>query len=496
MLLFALALLALPCFAMDKVQLDSGRIAGSEAGGVASFKGIPYVAPPIGPLRWKPAQTVAPWTGLRPAKEFGAACPQPPILEKTYGIKFDNVSEDCLTLNVWTAANATTERRPVLFWIHGGGNIAGSGSMTDGAALARQGAVVVTINYRLGPFGFLSLPSLTHESRRSSSGNYGLLDQVAALLWVHRNIDKFGGDPRNVTIFGESAGATDIGWLMTSPLAKGLFERAIAESGVLFSPLDMRLAAAEKAGAKFFGDDLAALRLRSTQEIMKAAGLQADLIFGDGASYGPIIDGWVIPENPVVIFASGGQANVPLLVGTNADEGSIFTENLPFKTVAAYRAYLASHFFTAADMLFKLYPATDDAEVRAAASRFITDFVFITSARRLARFQAPVNAKTFVYHFTHPTGELGAFHGSEIPFVFEADSTSDLAKAMSAAWVRFAATGSPNVFGLPPWPVYTADTDQYLEFGDAIKPGADLHKKEIDALTALYEALSPRSPKR
>jgi para-nitrobenzyl esterase len=488
--LFLLAFLALD----TKIQLDSGKIAGVEANGVASFKGIPYVAPPTGALRWKPAHTVAPWTAVRSAKEFGAACPQPPILEKNYGIKFDNISEDCLTLNVYTAAQASNERRPVLFWIHGGGNVAGSGSMTDGSALAHQGAVVVTINYRLGPFGFLSLPSLTKESSRSSSGNYGLLDQVGALLWVHRNIDKFGGDPQNVTIFGESAGGTNIGWLMTSPLAKGLFHKAIIQSGVMFLPGDPRLVSAEKAGAKLYGDNLDALRVVSTKQIMDAAGLQADLLFGNGASYGPIVDGWVIPEDPALTFESGRQANVPLIVGTNADEGSIFTENLPFKTVADYRKFLSSRFFMAADMLFNLYPATDDDQVHAAATRLAGDLVFLTSARRLARFQAPVNSRTFLYHFTHATGPMGAFHGSEIPFVFDNDTGSDLAKAMSAAWVRFAFNGNPNGPGWPQWPAYSAASDPYLEFGDTIKAGADLHKKEVDALTAFYEGLRPRKP--
>jgi para-nitrobenzyl esterase len=497
MLRSLLALIALPCMApvclaMDTmVKLDSGKISGAEANGVASFKGIPYVAAPIGELRWKAPHTIAPWTATRSAKDYGAACPQPAILEKGYGIKFDNMGEDCLTLNVWSAANNSAERRPVLFWIHGGGNVAGAGSITDGSTLAKLGAVVVTINYRLGPFGFLSLPSLSNESSRHSSGNYGLLDQVAALLWVHRNIDKFGGDPQKVTVFGESAGGTDIGWLMTSPLAKGLFHRAIVESGVMFLPGDPRLQTAEQAGVKLFGDTLAALRLRTTKEIMGTAGFQTDMIFGSsGASYGPVVDGWVIPEDPTLIFESGRQANVPLIVGTNADEGSVFTENLPFKTVADYRSYLTSHFFLAADALFKLYPAGDDAEVHPAASRLVTDSVFLTSARRLARAQVPVNAKTFMYHFTHATGPLGAFHGSEIPFVFAADSGNALAKVMSSAWVRFAATGDPG------WPAYTAAADQYMEFGDTIKAGSELHKKEIDALTAFYEALRPRTSKR
>jgi para-nitrobenzyl esterase len=462
--LFALSCFGLSCFGIDTtVKLDSGKISGAEASGVASFKGIPYVAPPTGDLRWKPPHTISPWAGARPAKEFGAACPQPPILEKRYGIKFDNLSEDCLTLNVWTAANNPSERRPVIFWIQFGGNAAGSGSMVDGSALARQGVVVVSINYRLGPFGFLAHPGLSKESSRNSSGNYGLLDQVAALLWVHRNIDKFGGDPQNVTICGVSAGANDVGWLMTSPLAAGLFHRAVFESGEMFPASDVRLAAAEQSGLKLYGADVTALRLRSAKEIMAA-----------GGAFEPIIDGWVIPQSPAQTFASGLEAKVPLIVGTNADEGSVFTKDLSLQTSADYRAYLVNH-YPGAETLLTLYPAADETEARSAAAHITTDYM-IASARTLVRYHAKVNAKTFVYHFTHSTGPLGAFHTSEVPFVFASDPGSSLAKVMSAAWVKFAATGDPG------WPAYTAASEQYIEFGDTIKVSSVLHKKELDAL--------------
>ena len=464
MLRSLLGIFAVSCLGMDTtVKLDSGKISGVEANGVASFKGIPYVAPPIGDLRWRPPHTIAPWTTTRPAKEFGAACPQPPILEKRYGIKFDNLSEDCLTLNVWTAANNSSERHPVIFWIHFGGNVAGSGSMEDGSALARLGAVVVTINYRLGPLGFLAHPGLSKESTRNSSGNYGLLDQVAALLWVHRNIEKFGGDPQNVTICGVSAGANDVGWLMTSPLAAGLFHRAVFESGEMFPASDLRLAAAEQSGLKLYGADVAALRLRSAQGIMAT-----------GGAFEPIIDGWVIPQSPAQSFASGLQAKVPLIVGTNADEGSVFTKDLALQAAADYHAYLVGH-FPGAETLLKLYPAADEIQARSAAARIVTDYM-IASARSLARYQAKANPKTFVYHFTHSAGPMGAFHTSEVPFVFASDPGSSLAKAMSAAWVKFAATGDPG------WPAYSTASEQYIEFGDTIKIGSELRKKELDAL--------------
>jgi para-nitrobenzyl esterase len=460
MLRSLLTLIAVPCLALDTtVKLDSGKISGVETGGVASFKGIPYVAAPTGDLRWRPPHTISPWAGTRSTKDFGPACPQPPILDKRYGIKFLNQSEDCLTLNVWTAANNALERHPVLVWIHFGGNVAGSGSVVDGSALAKQGLVVVTINYRLGPLGFLALPALSKETTRGSSGNYGLLDQVAALLWVHRNIDKFGGDPQNVTICGVSAGANDVAWLMTSPLAKGLFHRAIVESGggivesgKLFPPSERLLTASEQAGQKLFGSDVAALRQRTADEIM----------IRGGASFEPNIDGWVIPQSPAQMFASGQEAGVPLIVGTNADEGSVFTKDLVLKTPADYRAYLTSQYPLAAEWLFTNYPASDETQSRTAASRIFTDRM-IASARSLARFHLKVNPKTFVYHFTHATGPQGAFHTSEVPFVFGTEPGSALAKAMSAAWMKFSTTGDPG------WPAYAGAGGQYIEFGDAVK---------------------------
>ena len=513
---------ALRCVALDTtVAIDSGRIQGATANGVTSFKGVPYAAPPVGALRWKPPQSVAGWTGVRAATDYGSPCPQPPILERMWGIKYERQSEDCLVLNVWTTARTPQERHPVMVWIHGGDFIAGSsggpaatGASTDGSVLARQGVVVVSIEYRLGPFGFLALPSLSRESTKQSSGNYGMLDQIAALEWVKRNIVAFGGDAGNVTIFGESAGAGSVCWLMASPLARGLFQRAIAESAVVFiGAVHLREAvagaqSAEEAGVKVFGDNLPALRAKSTSEIMAAAKFQDDVFFGPGAYWGPIVDGWAIPEDPAAVFRAGHQAAVALIAGTNADEGSVFTTAFAYSNVLAYRALLSSRYGALSTTVFSLYPAYLNPQVRLSMSHLLTDSLFLTSARRMARAEAPVDAATYLYHFTHVSPyarlySLGAYHGAEIPYVFGTvdlvnsfvpraydNRDHELAQIMSAAWVRFVISGNPNGEGLAKWPAYTAAADPYLEFGDTIRAGTGLHAKAVDTFTAYYESLT------
>ena len=516
--LFPRAVLVLACaasaWALDSaVSVDSGRIRGTVANGVAAFKGIPYVAPPVGPLRWKPPQPVAAWKDVRSATAFGPACPQPPILEKMWGIKY-RTDEDCLGLNVWTAAASPSEMRPVMVWIHGGAFISGSseGTGTEGPELARQGIVVVSFNYRLGPLGFLALPSLSRESAQGVSGNYGLLDQIAALEWVKRNIRTFGGDPGKVTIFGESAGAGSVCMLVASPLARGLFHGAIMQSGVAFigntylKKASGPVASAEQSGATRFGDDLAALRAKSADAIVNTGGVKADVFFGAGDYYGPIVDGWVIPNDPESIYGAGQQAAVPLLVGTNADEGSVFTGALPFASAQAYRASLGYAYPGIGEQVFALYPAYLPFQIKPAATRLLTDSSFLSTARRMARYQAPRNPRTFQYHFTRSSNfamlyGYGAYHAAEIPYVFStidallaATPTAyqakdrELARTMSAAWVRFATTGDPNGVDLPKWSAYTAAADPYLEFGNTIKPGSALHSKAVDLFTKFYES--------
>jgi len=496
------------------VKTESGLVAGTGQE-VRVFKGIPYAAPPAGDLRWKPPQAPRPWQGARQATEFGPACPQAP---GPLG-KFPNQSEDCLTLNVWTPSKKAGQRLPVMVWIHGGGFTQGASSQPvySGESLARQGVVVVTINYRLGIFGFLAHPRLTTESRHRSSGNYGLLDQIAALQWVQRNIAAFGGDPKRVTIFGESAGGASVFLLLVCPPAKGLFQRAISESGTGVS-VSIRhrsetwysYTPMEKLG-QALGEDLTALRAKTTAEMLALArspGL--DKSVGESADYRPIVDGFVVPDDPGELLEAGRVHKVLLLAGTNADEGTLFMLIDPSqgKTLAAYREDLKRRYGVSADRLLALYPASNDAEARPAASRLLGDTRFLHPTRSVLRAMVRKGAKTYAYHFTRVSRvsgplRLGAFHGAEIPYVFGNlsvplfgaqapgpnaydDRDRALSREMSAVWVRFAATGDPNGPGLPVWPAYKAATDQYLEFGDTTQVRSGIRAKELDFLAEMF----------
>src|SRR5215469_11989313 len=346
----------LACAAInDPVRLDSGLISGvsGTSAEVRVYKGIPFAAAPVGKLRWHAPAPVAHWDGVRSGAEFGAICMQ---AAGGRGGASPKMSEDCLYLNVWTAAKGASDRRPVLVWLHPGGFTGGSGSSpaTDGENLAKKGLVVVTINYRLGIFGFFAHPELTQESDRHASGNYGLMDQVAALQWVQKNIAAFGGDPRRVTIDGDSAGAMSVGDLMASPLGKGIFQRAIAESGsylgLSVNPM-RKLADAEQAGkrvAEALGaKSLAELRTKSAEDVMKSAR-------GGG---NVIIDGWSLPEDPGAIFAEGKQNDVPTLVGSNKDEGTFFLQKGP---TDRFLENSRRRFADLADTFLKLYPAGSD----------------------------------------------------------------------------------------------------------------------------------------
>src|ERR1700733_1507882 len=338
----------------DPVRLDTGMISGATTGTpeVRFFKGIPYAAPPVGDLRWRAPKPAAHWEGTRQADQFGPVCMQ--------GGGNQKMSEDCLYLNVWTGAQAS-EKRPVMVWIYGGGYNTGSGSqpMYDGEALARKGAVVVTLNYRLGVFGFFSYPELTKESDRRGAANFGVMDSIAALQWVQRNIARFGGDPKHVTIFGESAGAGMVANLMTIPSAKGLFVRAIGESSAWstarIAPLST-LADAELEGVKLAdavnAKSLAELRAKPAEAIQKA-----------GRGTGPVVDGYLIREDPGKVFAAGKQIDVPVLAGSNRDES--FGGNP--KSAAEFVEQARKRFGDLADAYLKLYPADSDEQARESA---------------------------------------------------------------------------------------------------------------------------------
>jgi para-nitrobenzyl esterase len=488
--------LALPLASAENVHVESGVVSGVVGvnSDVMVYKGIPYAAPPVGDLRWRAPKPPAKWEGVRKADQFGATCMQTPYPEGSpYRTAPEPVSEDCLYLNVWSSAKTIRENRPVMVWIHGGAFTRGSGSTSvyDGEMLAQKGVVVVTINYRLGVFGFFAHPELTKESDRNSSGNYGILDQIAALEWVQRNITAFGGDPKRVTIFGESAGSWAVNALVASPLAKGLFQRAIGESGANFAPLP-KLADAEQAGlrvAKSVGaDSIAALRAKSAAEMMK----------GSGELARPNVDGWLLPDQVYVIFAKGKQNDVPTIIGSNADEGTAFTP--PVVKVDGFKAQAKQRFGDQADEYLSIYPAKSDEQAHASAAAAMRDITFGWEMRTWARMQTKTGkSKAWIYYFSRVSPSpiakrLGAYHASEIRYVFDNlqnqpadDIDRQVAETMSDYWVNFATHGNPNGKHVPKWPAYEEKLDIAMGFGEHILTTEVPNKPALDLLDAYFE---------
>jgi len=457
-----------------RVKIDTGAIEGivDSASGVMVFRGIPYAAPPVGDLRWRPPQPAKSWTGVRPASQLGHNCiqhqPYDDIDPFTAGI-----SEDCLYLNVWTSSlDAGASRRPVMVWIHGGGFWAGFGGEErhNGAPLAKKGAVVVTLNYRLGPFGFLAHPAIAAESPHHAAGNYGLLDQIAALQWVQRNIARFGGDPSRVTIFGESAGGFSVGSLIASPLAKGLFQRAILESGTgvglgIVSRDSAQAVArrfAESVGVRGDGADAAKLLRALNPDTLLAASSTGAL--ARGPTFYPVVDGWVLAHSVDSALANGAANLVPVIAGTNRDEG---------------------------------------------------DEWMGAPTRSFARLMSARGVPTYVYMFSR-VGEdsvnrkRGAYHSAEITFVFgrphplqpSAGSTAydaTVADAMSDYWVAFASSGDPNTRPAagkwPIWPRYQPATDALLEIGPEIAPRTMIKRAVYDSLDAVARSRGRLRPR-
>jgi para-nitrobenzyl esterase len=511
--LLAIAMLSGGCgpAGLERVQLDSGPITGASEEladqEIWSFKGIPYAAPPVGDLRWRAPQPVASWTDPLACTSFGPSCPQLAQSELFY---FDvgATDEDCLYLNVWSPAESADERLPVMVWIHGGSFETGSGSMAvyGGQNLAALGVVVVTINYRLGPLGFLAHPALSAESSEGVSGNYGLLDQMAALRWVQSNIAGFGGDPANVTVFGESAGAISILDLLVSPLAEGLFHKAIVESGILLDQgfgvstagtLEAGGAAGEdfatRLGTSGSGDVLAQMRAKSPEELLAAATELAEAygLMEQGLTWKPVADGYVLPDLPSKLWAAGEQRSIPLLIGSNADEGNAFLAGLTVSE-SDYEAQMRKIFGEHAEEALALYSVSDPKDRIVALSRMLTEIGFASTARFAARSMSQT-ASTYLYQFTRVPldNPLGAFHAVEIPYVFgNADLFStlgnieqadrDLSASVMGYWTRFAATGDPNGDGAPMWPKYEEASDQHLELGDSIRTGAGLYRTACD----------------
>jgi para-nitrobenzyl esterase len=377
------------------VVTTSGPVRGTGTE-IVVFKGIPYAAPPTGDRRWRPPAPAESWTAVRDASQFGPQCPQQGNFAPRGGVATASMptGEDCLTLNVWTPAKSGRERLPVMVWIHGGGFTIGSGASprSSGETLAGQGAVVVTFNYRLGALGFLAHPGLSRESDQRISGNYGLLDQIAALRWVHENIGAFGGDPSNVTVFGQSAGAASgAGMLMVSPLARGLFHRVIAQSAGTIGTVGPKprlrdayygLPAAE-AKNQSMAPDLDKLRAMTADEVLAA--LPNAPTFSTGWHFGPVIDGYVLPDDPGVLLGTSRQAKVPLLIGYNADE-AFFYRREAFQTVVEYRDFVRRLFPAEfVDAVLMRYPAAADAQAANAVLHMFTDFRFVTPTTLTAR---------------------------------------------------------------------------------------------------------------
>jgi para-nitrobenzyl esterase len=472
----------------DEIRVEGGVIAGTSANGVRAFKGIPFAAPPVGDLRWKPPQPVIPWSGVKSADATGPRCEQTPY--PTTSVFYEppeTTSEDCLYLNVWTVAKAG-DRRPVMVWIYGGALTRGSGAVPtyNGTQLAKKGVVVVTINYRLGAFGYLAHPALTAESPHHSSGNYGTLDQIAALRWVHNNIAAFGGDPGRIAIFGESAGSWSVNVLMATPLAKGLFHRAIGESGGRFAR-GITLAQAEQAGltlARNLGaESLAALRAVAPDKILATTGFRT----------AENVDGWVLPDEVRSIFAQRNHNQVPIIVGSNSNESTTLggANGLP-KTMEEYRARIRTQYGDSAKEFDAAYPVKSEADIAGAILGSSRDTTFTWHMREWARMNTAGGAKAYLYQFTHvdpiPTKGLGAYHTAEIEYVFNTlwrdwpytEVDRRVAEMISNYWVNFAATGDPNGSGLPKWPPYDARTETYMELGDAATVRHHLLSAQLD----------------
>jgi para-nitrobenzyl esterase len=473
-----------------QVKTASGTVEGKEDGAVRVFLGIPYAAPRVGELRWKPPAALAKWHGVRKTTEFGAHCMQ----GKVYGdmvFRDPGGSEDCLTLNVWVPAKTSGAKLPVMVWIYGGGFEAGTTSEArqDGTHLAQQGVIVVSMNYRLSIFGFFVHPELARESGHNAAGNYGFLDQTAALRWVHENIAAFGGDPGNVTIFGESAGSFSVSAQMASPLAKGLFQKAIGESGGAFYSAGLSfdsLAVREDkdvkiVSAKLGVSTLAELRAIPAQKLLDAFAPPQS----QGFDFEPSVDGYFLPESVPAIFAAGKQNDVPLLAGWNHDEGSyevVFNPQKP--TAESMKASAQKDFGDKAPEFMRLYPSDTAEQTLRSAQDFAGDHFIAFSTWEWMESQSRTG-KQPIYRFRFDLGppadpkgpQLGAYHSSEIEYVFgQLDSKAgvawrpedrQLSEEMQKYWSNFARSGDPNGPGLPKWPVYSAADGWPVMFLDA-----------------------------
>ncbi|MFT7129795.1 MAG: para-nitrobenzyl esterase [Gammaproteobacteria bacterium] len=494
----------------ESIELTTpqGVLVGDKEGAIASFKSIPFATPPVGTRRWKAPETAPNWTGKRTATEFSPACAQVPYAQ---GSMFSRPhfpsSEDCLYLNVWTPQLQGDKPLPVMVWIHGGALTRGSGASNiyEGTKLAQKGVVVVTINYRLGAFGYMAHPELSSESVNGSSGNYGTLDQIAALEWVQNNISAFGGDSKNVTIFGESAGSWSVNHLTASPLAAGLFHKAIGQSGAKFDPMPLlnkvanNVASAESVGLQFS-------KYLGAKSIQQLRDLTAENILAGFDSFQargfsqPNVDGYVFPDHIANIYKSGMQNKVSLILGSNADEG----KNLipPPTDKAKSLQYFK---FTGGEHSDELLNAYNFEQNPVAASYGVfRDMVFTWNMSEWASLAAKSKQDTWLYYFSFAppspmNGRLGAYHAAEIRYAFNNEHVmfgegspnkeeEKLGKQMSDYWVNFAKTGAPSSKGHLQWTKYSAETKNYMRFDKELKLEQDLLSKELNVVGKVQAA--------
>jgi len=541
---------AAPLAQSPEITLTHGTVTGGwtdESQTIAVYNGLPYAAPPIGPMRWKPPIDPEGWTGTRDARAFGNEC-----LQYREGIKefiksfiaghglpgwkqwlaarvvaaapAPRESEDCLYLNVRTANLGSPDLQPVMVWFHGGSHQTGAGNdvFYQANGLPEKGVVLVTINYRLGPFGYLAHPALSAESPHKSSGNYGLLDQIKSLEWVRDNIASFGGDPANVTIFGESAGAQSVSEVMASPLGDGLYHKAILQSGSsTYNRIHLKAAIEETKSAETIGK--AFLQPLLPRDALRAGAAElrnlpaTDIIarvpdMPEARPYFlPNLDGWVLKEMIGERIQNGSALSVPILAGYNADEGTFFYDPElgkptvltpgPFPETHADRVALLEEIYGAqnASDLMHLYQLEDANHWDKGATDMLGDDIFGFHMRYLARANARKNLPTWLYFFSRtpasPSQSLGAYHSSEIPFVFNShlsileanEADFALTETMSTYWTNFAKTGNPNSADVPKWPAYDEDTDLWLNLDHEIKPVSGLRRTKLDIMTDTFE---------
>jgi para-nitrobenzyl esterase len=483
-------------------KVTGGTVQGVANGTIVSFKGVPFAAPPTLDNRWQPPRPVINWSGIKQADTFAPGCMQDPAMAVMFGAP-PKVKEDCLYLNVWTPARTAKERLPVMVWIYGGAFAAGMTSIPlyDGTHLAQKGVVLVSIAYRVGPFGFLATPQLSQEGK--GAGNYGLLDMIAALQWVRKNIEAFGGDPTRVTIFGESAGGFAVSMLCASPLAKGLFQRAISESGGYFQPpkyaneggqngLPTKLA--EKQGEQFLSSlgttDVKAARTLSAELIQREAGPAL------AARFWPVYDGYVLPGDLYEAYQASRFNDTPVLIGTNSDEGALFAR--AGVTTTSFGAEVRDGYEGKASVILAAYPNGNDTEAATSSKNLFRDTAFAWPTWAWARLQSRVSKNpAYVYYFDHRTqlNPDGATHGAEMSYVFGnlgtrmgPPSAADVAlsERMMNYWVEFAKNGEPNGAGLPTWPPFNENTQQVMYFDGTIGPRAIPNLPQLQALNDYY----------